>query len=675
MNPLLTLDLHEHKIDFSVIKPEHFADALDTLLPKILKEHEVAANEAPLEFKALFDSQPNQERLSKLHSLLYHLYSVVNSPEYQEVFENFDETLSGVYTKFSLDERIYYKLCAFTHTQNFANLSFINQQMVYDHISSMEDNGINLEDSIKEQLYKNSNESSAISSLFSNNLMQSQLNSFIVFSEDELVGLPERAIQILHTCEVEKEVDGVKFYKIPFSKGLNSDIMIYCENEHVRKICFERNLEIATTGDFDNREVVKKFADIYQENATIMGFKNYSEKRLRKNMAKNSEQAIKFVDDIVEKVIPFAKEEQKELIAFGENLLKREMQMWDFGYIKNLYATAKFDFDPEDVRQYFTVKPMMNGFFEIFETLYKIKFNEIYDETAWHKDVKIYSVVDENNNPIGKIYFDLYLREHKQQGAWMMTAIDRDETHDGKITLPVVYVVCNAPKDEGEEPTLSFDEVNTFFHEMGHAFHQLLTKVNCGYFSGLNNVQKDAIELPSQFMENFIYDYEILKKITCHAKTKEHLPKELFDKILNSKNFNSGLHLVRQCILAKTDLVIYSQPGSHPIEVERAIREEWKVSDRFQSSSLICPSFSHIFGGGYSSGYYSYLWAEVLAADSFAALKESGSNYLEQISASDLFKKHILEVGGFDDMSYNFKNFRGRDPEVRFLLESYGIPA
>lgn len=674
MNPLLTANLDEHKIDFSVIKPEHFTDALETLLPKMLKEHEISANEAPLEFKALFDNQPNHERLNSLYGILYHLNSVINSPEYQSTFENFDEKISEVYTKFSLDERIYYKLCAYTNTKNFAALSDINQDMVFDNIKSMEDGGINLNDELKEKLYKNSNDISNISNQFNNNLMQSQLNSFIVFSEDELIGLPERAVQILHTCDVEKVVDGVNYYKIPFSKGLNNDIMTYCDNEHVRKACYEENLKIATTGDFDNRVVIKNLADTYQECANIMGLPTFSHMKLRKSMAKSSDNAIKFVNDIAEKALPFAKKEQKELITFGEEILNREMQMWDFGFIKNIYANEKFDFEPEDLRQYFTVSHMMKGFFEIFETLYKIKFQQIFGEKTWHKDVQVYQVIGEDNQPVGKIYFDLYLREHKQQGAWMMPSVERSEDTDGKITLPVVYVICNAPKDAGEEPTLSFDEVNTFFHEMGHAFHQLLTKVDCGYYSGLNNVQKDAIELPSQFMENFIYDYEVLKKITSHSKTKEHLPKELYDKLMASKNFNSGLHIVRQCILAKTDLMIYSQPGSNPIDVEHKVREEWKISDRFNSNSLICPSFSHIFGGGYSSGYYSYLWAEVLAADAFAALKESGSNYIEQIPASDLFKKHVLEVGGIDDMGVNFFNFRGREPQAKFLLESYGIP-
>lgn len=674
MNPLLTLDYKKHQIDFSSIKPEHFKETLDILLPKIIKEHEVAANEADLTFKALFENQPNSERMSFFHTILYHLNSVVSSPEYQETFEAFDEQLSEVYTKFNLDERIYYKLCAYTNTKDFANQHELNRQMVFDILTSMEESGINLPDEEKEKLYKNATEVSNLCNTFNSNLMQAQANSCLFFTKEQLNGLPERSIKVLESCEYT-EKDGVKLYKVPYSKGLYGDIMTYCHSEESRKACYEESLTIGVTGDFDNSEIIKNIADKYQDKSQIMGFENYSAMAMRKYMAKNAKKAIEFIDSIANKALPFAKQEQLTLIQYGQKILNRNMKIWDYGYVKNIYANELFQFEPEEVRKYFTVTHLMNGFFDIFSTLYKIKFTPIENEVLWHPDVKAFTVTGENDTSMGKIYFDLYLRENKQQGAWMMSSIDREVSLDGELILPVVYVVCNAPKDEGQEPTLSFDEVNTFFHEMGHAFHQLLTKVNFAHYSGLNNVQKDAIELPSQFMENFIYDYEVIKKITCHSVTKEHMPEELFKKLLNSKNFNSALHLVRQCIFAKMDLTIFSNPGSNPIEIEKEIKTLWETAPSLKSEKLICPTFSHIFGGGYSSGYYSYLWAEVMAVDSFAALKEKGSNYLEQIEASDAFKKHILEVGGVHDMADNFRAFRGRDPEVEHLFKSYGIPA
>lgn len=673
MNPLLTLDYKKHQIDFSSIKPEHFKEALEILLPKIIKEHEVAANEADLTFKALFENQPDSERMSVLHTILYHLNSVVSSPEYQETFEAFDERLSEVYTKFNLDDRIYYKLCAYTNTQDFANQHELNRQMVFDILTSMEESGINLPDEEKEKLYKNATEVSNLCNTFNSNLMQAQANSHLFFTEDQLNGLPERSLKVLQSCEYE-ENNGVKTYKVPYSKGLYGDIMTYCHSEEARKSCYEESLTIGVTGDLDNSEIIKNIADKYQQKSQIMGFENYSAMAMRKYMAKNAKKAIEFIDSIANKALPFAKQEQLVLIQYGQKLLGRNMKVWDYGYVKNIYANELFQFEPEEVRKYFTVTHLMNGFFDIFSTLYKLKFTPIENEVLWHPDVKAFTVTGENDTPMGKIYFDLYLRENKQQGAWMMSSIDRELSLDGELTLPVVYVVCNAPKDEGQEPTLSFDEVNTFFHEMGHAFHQLLTKVNFAHYSGLNNVQKDAIELPSQFMENFIYDYEVIKKITCHSVTQQHMPEELFKKLLNSKNFNSALHLVRQCIFAKMDLTIFSNPGSNPIEIEKEIKTLWETAPSLKSEKLICPTFSHIFGGGYSSGYYSYLWAEVMAVDSFAALKEKGSNYIEQIEASDAFKKHILEVGGVHDMADNFRAFRGRDPEVEHLFRSYGIP-
>ncbi len=673
MNPLLTLDYKKHQIDFSSIKSEHFKEALEILLPKIIKEHEIASNEADLTFKELFENQPHSERMNILHTILYHLNSVVSSPEYQETFEAFDEKLSEVYTKFSLDERIYYKLCAYTNTKDFASQHELNRQMVFDTLTSMEESGINLPDEEKEKLYKNATETSNLCSTFNSNLMQSQAESHLLFTEEQLDGLPTRSLNVLHTCESTEE-NSVKTYKVPYSKGIYGDIMTYCHSEETRKVCYEEGLKIGVTGELDNSQIIKNIADKYQEKSKIMGFDNYSAMTMRKNMAKNADNAISFIDNIAHKALPFAKQEQQIIINYGQKVLGRNMKVWDYGYVKNIYANELFQFEPEEVRKYFTVTHLMNGFFDIFSTLYKIKFTPIDNETLWNPDVKAFTVTGENDTPMGKIYFDLYLREQKQQGAWMMSCIDRELSSDGELTLPVVYVVCNAPKDAGQEPTLSFDEVNTFFHEMGHAFHQLLTKINFSHYSGLNNVQKDAIELPSQFMENFIYDYEVIKKITCHSETKEHMPEALFKKLLNSKNFNSALHLVRQCIFAKMDLLIFSNPGADPIEVEKEVKELWETAPTLKSEKLISPNFSHIFGGGYSSGYYSYLWAEVLAVDSFAALKEKGENYIEQIEASDAFKKHILEVGGVHDMSDNFRAFRGREPDVEHLFKSYGIP-
>lgn len=675
MNPLLTLNLKEHKIDFTVITAEHFKEALDVLLPEIKKEHETTANEAPFEYFHLFESQDNHERLSDVFNILGHINTVSNSDEIQAVFELYETTLSEVYTKMSLDERVYHKLCSYTNTPDFKALDNQRKLMIYDQIDYMADAGIDLPENKKEELYKIAVDKGTLITKFSQNIMQSQLHSHVIFTEEDLPDLPQRCYDILHSCEVVSE-EGVTpvQYKIPFATGLYIDILINCSNAEARKKCFEENIRLGVTAPYDNRILIQEIADIFHKEAHLLGFKNYSDKKMRKYMAQNPQKAIEFINDLAQKSLPFAKIQQKEMLDFGKSILGRKPEPYDLAYIEEIYTKQNFALDNEKIREYFTVSQLMSGFFEIFQTLYKIKFQLITDEKLWNPDVMAYEVQDLEGKKIGKIYFDLFLREQKRPGAWMSGMISKDKSFDKKTTTdPVVYVVCNAPKEVNSQPTLDYDEVQTFFHEMGHALHHLLTKVDFDYFSGLNNVQMDAIELPSQFMENFCFDYEVLKKITAHKTTGEVLPRELFDKMESARNFNKAIALVRQCTLSKLDLLIFSTPGSNPIEIEKQVRNEWKITDELPPSRLVTPTFSHIFEGYYSSGYYSYAWAEVLAADCFAALKESGSTYTEQIEASNAFKSHILEVGGVNDMNENFFNFRGREPDVKYLLQGYGI--
>lgn len=676
MNQLLTADLTKHEIDFSKITPENFIEALEVLKPQMIREHEVSVNEAPLTYKALFETSPSGDRLSLINAYLYNLTRVANTPEYHAIFERYIEELDELSTKMSLDERAYYKLCAYTNTQDFKEQDELKHQYIYDIISRMEDSGIHLDETEKEKLYKNTTDMGKKETQFNYNIMQAQKNSSVVVSDNDVDNLNERISSIVKSCEVIKEEEGIKFYKVPYSKGLYTDLLTHCHNEATRKAIYDERKSLNIEGEFSNLQLTQDIVSLSNDRAKILGHNNFSDFALRKRMAKKNETALNFIQEIGNKALPFAKKEVQILQEFAKEKLGREMKNHDVAYICNTYMEEFYKYSSESVREYFTLNQVLNGFFEIFETLYQIKFTPVEGETLWNDRVKVFNVVDNNNEKMGKIYFDLYTRESKQPGAWMMDVVSRD-TEDGKIITPVVYVVANVSDDGRESPTMDIDDVNTFFHEMGHAFHSLLSKVNLGAFSGINNVQLDAIELPSQFMENFIYDYEVLKKITSHYQSGEVLPYELFQKILQSKNFNSAIFILRQCCLAKLDLLSYSETGKSktPIEIEKDIISEWATSNLSKDGTLVTPNFSHIFGGGYKSGYYSYLWADVLAADAFNALKEQGNSYLEQIEAANLFKKHILEVGGVNDMTENFQAFRGRDPDIKHLFNRYGIPA
>lgn len=669
-NVLLNKSIKNHDINFSELTPANFREAFEILIPKVLEEHEYEAMSAGLTYKELFDSSKQQEQLGAVLQYLSHVNSTVQTPEIREVYEEYIPKLMAIFQDFSVDERIYYKLGSYTNTQDFKDLSDIKKKVINTILFTFEIEGVALDQDKKDKLKEIAVKVTELQTQFSNNLVNTQSSLAVELTKSELVGLPERALKNLTEIVGQRDKEGI--YKVSYVSGLFNDILTYAVNDETRKKVYEAQLCIGIKDGADNRPLLSHIATLHHEQAQILGYPNFAEFTMIKNMVTDPDYALHFINSLGEKSFPQAQKETAEVEAFGLDLLNKKLDFEDRAFVIDKMKTTLLNLDEEKIRQYFPVDTVVKGLFDIIENIYEIKFVATH-HSLWHEDVRGYDVLDVNTNEKnGSLYMDIYKREFKNSGAWMNGVVSRKVTEIEGVRLPVAYVVCNAPKDVGQVSTFDFDEIVTLFHEMGHALHHLLTKVNDSYFSGINHVQHDAVELPSQFMENFCWDYEVLKKISSHTQTGEHLPKDLFDTMKNAKNFLSANQMLRQAIFSKVDMVIYSEPESDPLAVEQEVFKKWSTRE-LDSRAFFLPTFSHIFAGGYSAGYYAYKWAEVLSSDAFAALKESGTTYVEQKEAAKKFRENILETGGYKDMNENFFNFRGRDPDIKYLLEDYGI--
>lgn len=668
-NPLLQKAIKNHNINFSELTSENFKEAFEILIPKVIEEHEYEAMNAGLTFKELLESSKEQEQLGAALQYLSHMNSTVQTPEIREVYEEYIPRLMSIFQDFSVDERIYHKLESFVNTSEFQELTDIKKKIVRTIIFTFEIEGVALPNDKKDRLKEIAINVTELQTQFSNNLVDTKSLLAVELTKGELLGLPDRALNNL--TEVVGQRNGEDVYKITYVSGLFNDILTYANNNETRKKVYESQLCMGVKEGADNRPLLSQISTLFHEQAKILGYSNFAELTMIKNMVTAPSYALSFINSLADKSFPQAKKETAEVDAFGFELFKKKVEFEDRAFVVDKMKTTLLNLDDEKIRQYFPVDKVVSGLFDIIETIYEIKFVPTINN-LWHEDVRGYNLVDvKTNEKIGSLYLDLYKRVFKNDGAWMNGLISREMLDEG-LRLPVAYVVCNAPKDVGQISTFDFNEIITLFHEMGHALHHLLTKVNDSYFSGINHVQHDAVELPSQFMENFCWDYEVLKKLSSHVKTSEVFPRELFNTMKDAKNFLSANQMLRQAIFSQVDMRIYSEPQKDPLVIEQEVFKAWSTRD-LDSRVFFLPTFSHIFAGGYSAGYYAYKWAEVLSSDAFAALKESGSTYIEQKSAAQQFREHILETGGYKDMNENFFNFRGRDPDIKYLLEDYGI--
>jgi oligopeptidase A len=619
-----------------------------------------------------------EDALSKQWSPIRHLNSVKSSESLREAYNGCLPLLSEYATEMSQNKALYKSFLSIAESDAFEYLNIAQKKTIKDTLKNFKLGGVDLEGANRVRYQKLETELSELQSTYENNLLDStQSWELLIDDKEALAGLPEYAKQMLEQLALQKEFSG---YRVTLDMPCYISIISYAENRNLRRQIYEaytsRASDIGITDvKFDNAHIMEKIVAKRQEKAVLLGFSNYSDYSLETKMADSTEQVIDFLKDLADRSKLAATAEVKERQQYAETLgFEGDLQPWDFTYYSEKLKQHRYEISASDLKPYFSDKGVLSGLFKIVNALYNITIEEIEDGIdLWDPSVHFYQIKDSEAQVIGQFYLDLYARENKRGGAWMDECINRYNI-DGETQIPVAYLTCNLTPPIGDEPALfTHDEVITLFHEFGHGLHHMLTKIDVPDVAGINGVEWDAVELPSQFMENYCWQKEALKIFAKHYQTGETLPDDLFNKMTAAKNFQSGLQMLRQIEFSLFDIKLHqSQNLKHASEIQTIldqVRTEVSVvqtsaSNKFQNG------FSHIFAGGYAAGYYSYKWAEVLSADAFAAFEEEGIFNKE---TGQRFLSCILEKGGSRPAIESFHCFRGRDPSIDALLRHGSI--
>jgi oligopeptidase A len=679
-NPLLDFsDLPR----FDTVQPAHVKPAIEALLSdgRALIERLTAA-QTPATWRdfagALADGL---EPFSRAWGVVGHLHSVNDVPAWREAYNDMLPEVSRFYAEIGQNLKLFDKYKALRASPEYATLSTEQKKVIDNEVRDFRLSGAELPEDQKPRFQAIMEELSQLSAKFSENLLDAT-NAFAEIITDEalLAGLPDDAKEAAKAAAEKAGVEGWRFSLQAPSYG---PVMQYADNRELRARLYRayatRAAEFhdgSSKPEWDNTPLINRMLELRREDAQMLGFNNFAEVSLAAKMADTPAQVMAFLRELAAKAKPFAAKDIAELRAFARDELGlADFQPWDAAYASEKLLQARYAFSEQEVKQYFTEPKVLGGLFKVIESLFAVK---VKPDTApvWHEDVKFFRLENTDGELVGQFYLDLYARETKRGGAWMDEARSRRRTASG-IQKPIAYLNCNFSRPVGNKPaTFTHDEVITLFHESGHGLHHLLTRGEQLGVSGIHGVEWDAVELPSQFMENYCWEWEVLQEMTAHVDTGAPLPRELFDKMLAAKNFQSGMMAVRQIEFSLFDMQLHSEfePNgtSTVMDLVNAVRRE--VAVLFPPEWHRFPnSFSHIFGGGYGAGYYSYKWAEVLSADAYAAFEEAGSPF--DAKTGQRFLDEILSVGGSRPAIDSFKAFRGREPSVDALLRHSGMIA
>ncbi|WP_419147213.1 oligopeptidase A [Pseudoalteromonas 'SMAR'] len=677
-NPLIAL---EGLPPFSKIKPEHIVDALKAAIDHCRETIDEVLKQPTYSWdNFVLPLEEADDKLARMWSPVSHMHSVVNSEALRKAYDECLPLISEYSTFVGQHQGLYEAYKAIKESDDFAHLTLAQQTSIDNAFRDFQLSGIALAPEQQKRFGEISARLSELASKFGNNVMDAnQAWHKHITDESQLSGLPESALALAaHTAEA-KGLDGWVFtLDIPSYLPL----MMYADNQVLREEAYRAYVTRASdqgpnAGEFDNSKIMHEELTLRHELAQLLGFSNYAEKSLATKMAKSPAQVFEFLNDLAAKSKPQAEQEVAELRAFAKQEHGVEsLKPWDYAYYGEKLKQAKYAISDEELRPYFPEHRVLSGLFETVNRLFGITVSEVEGVDTYHPDVRFFAIHDGNGELRGNFYLDLYAREHKRGGAWMDDCMGRKVRASGELQTPVAYLVCNFNKAVGDKPALfTHNEVTTLFHEFGHGIHHMLTQVDAAPVAGINGVAWDAVELPSQFLENWCYEEEALNFISGHYETGEPLPKEMLDKLLAAKNFQSAMQMLRQLEFSLFDFHIHADfDPTQPCQIQAtldAVRERTAVVkapefNRFQHG------FSHIFAGGYSAGYYSYKWAEVLSADAFSRFEEEGIFNAE--TGRD-FLEHILEKGGSEAPMTLFTRFRGREPKVDALLRHSGIAA
>jgi oligopeptidase A len=683
--------------DYSKVQPSDIEPAIDFLL----KQAEQAVARAvdpktPASWNDLLEPlEDATESLSRSWGVISHLNSVADTPELRAAYGQMMPKVTAFFASLGQNLALYQRFKELSQSNGFAKLSGSQKKVVENSLRDFRLGGAELEDSQKPRFAEIQDQQALLGKAFSDHVLDAT-DSFIHLIKDkaELAGLPEDAIAAAADLAQQKQLEGWAF-SLHFPSYY--PVMQYSENRSLRRLMYEayvtRASELApqySKGklDWDNTQIMLDQLKLRDEEASMLGFKNFAALSLAPKMASNVEEVDTFLTTFAQKAKPFAVKDWQELSEFAKSELSiiDGLEPWDIAYASERLKQERYAFSENELKQYFPLPQVLEGLFGVIQTLFGVKIEKT-NLPSWHTDVQSFEVKNVTGNTVAYFYLDPYARPGKRGGAWMDDARGRRELPNGEIQIPVAYLVCNfaAPvKVNGvlRQPTITHDDVITLFHESGHGLHHLLTQVSALGVSGINGVEWDAVELPSQFMENFCWEWEVLEKMTAHAETGKPIPRELYEKILAAKNFQNGYMTLRQVVMSLTDWRLHasfdpnSAKGQAILDLSRSIAEQFNVIPQAPISRWI-NTFSHIFAGGYAAGYYSYKWAEVLSADVYSAFEEAAklTGSILDKETGIRYRQEILEVGGSRPAAESFKAFRGREPNIDALLRHGGLVA
>ena len=672
MNPLLDFSGLPR---FDELKPEHVAPAIDELLAagRATIQRVLAA---PVTWDAFVAPlEDANERLGRAWGQVAHLHAVLDSPQLRDAYNANLPKITQYWTELGQNQPLFEKYRQLAASAAFAGLAPARRKIVENALRDFRLGGAELPADKKARYAAIQEELAKTSSRFSENVLDATKAFSIVVDEKRIGGIPQ---DVLDAAREAAEKDGKPGWKFTLHAPSYLPVLQYADDRGLRETMYRESVTRASEfgrPEWDNTPLIARIVELRRELAHLLGYRTYAEVSLVPKMAETPEQVLSFLDDLARRARPFAEKDAAELRDFARTELGLDpLESWDVAYASEKLRVKRYSFSDQEVKQYFPEPVAVQGLFRVAETLYGIRIAPAQART-WHEDVKFYEIRDHGGSLVGQFYMDLYARDTKRGGAWMDDAITR-RRKGTQLQTPVAYLTCNFSRplgsDKGGKPALfTHDEVLTLFHEFGHGLHHLLTRVEDLGVSGINGVEWDAVELPSQFMENFCWEWDVLRHMTKHVETGQPLPRPLYDKMVAAKNFQSGLAMLRQIEFAVFDMRLHSETGRTALQLLDEVRSQVAVLkppayNRFPNN------FSHIFAGGYAAGYYSYKWAEVLSADAYSFFEEHG---VLDPKSGERFRDEVLAVGGSRPAAESFRAFRGRDPSVEPLLRHSGLTA
>ncbi|MFD1805896.1 oligopeptidase A [Pasteurella oralis] len=675
-NPLLTFG---GLPPFSQIKPEHIQPAVEKLIQNCRESIEQLVQQQHFTWdNFILPLTEISDLFSKAWSPISHLNSVKNSPELREAYQACLPLLSEYSTWVGQHKGLYQAYQQLKNSPEFVNYELAQKKAIDNALRDFKLSGISLPAEKQKRYGEISARLSELSSQFSNNVLDATMGwDKVIEDVEQLKGLPESALQAAQQSAENKGLTGYRFtLEIPSYLP----VMTYCENRELREEMYRAFVTRASeqgpnAGKWDNSALMEEILNLRVELAKLLDFNTYTELSLATKMAENPQQVLNFLDSLATRSKAQGEKELAELEAFCRTAFHVDtLEAWDIAFYSEKQKQHLYSINDEELRPYFPENRVISGLFELIKRIFNIRAVERFDVDTWHEDVRFFDLIDEKDQLRGSFYLDLYAREHKRGGAWMDDCIGRRKKADGTIQTPVAYLTCNFNAPVGDKPALfTHDEVTTLFHEFGHGIHHMLTQIDVADVAGINGVPWDAVELPSQFLENWCWEPEALDFISGHYESGEPLPKEKLAQLLKAKNFQAAMFVLRQLEFGLFDFRLHHHfeptKQNQILETLKAVKEKVAVIKGVDWARAP-HSFSHIFAGGYAAGYYSYLWAEVLSADAFSRFEEEG---IFNAETGRSFLNEILSRGGAEEPMILFKRFRGREPQLDALLRHKGI--